>query len=173
VKKAVLALALFVVGGNAVSAQLAPTSATFTFSGGMGTCQPTVYNGDPTLNGWICLNQGDPIGGYGSYLDVPFQLGFLNNGYLAGCNTITWDPKVFTIGNGSHNGDAFTVHGSTTCPYYTDEYGASVSHFLDGFSVDANYTVLQHRSCNRGRCITYFTNVLLGGNGEATQVPAS
>jgi hypothetical protein len=173
--KAVLTLALFVLGATAVSAQWAPTSATFVFAAPIdkSNCETiTAFNDSTDETGTICLSQGDSLGGYGSYINIPYQLGFLNGGDLAGCDPIVWGAKNYTTGDGTHAGDTFTVHGSTTCPYYTDEYGASVSHFLAGFNVDANYLVVRRRFCYRGRCFYYLTNILTGGSGEATQVPA-
>lgn len=170
----VLALALFAISAKAGTVVL---SDTFTFGGpvGVASCSNiATWDGSATTYaedmGAICLNQGDTYGGYGSFLDVPEQLGYLNGGYLAGCNPIAFGPKVFTVGDGTHSGDAFTVSGSTTCPYYTGEWGTyeNSNNRLDGFSVVANYTVVQHRSCYRGRCVTYFTNVLQGGSGVVT-----
>ncbi len=168
-------LAQLVLSAPSAKAQTVVLSDNFTFNGTTPCSSITSWNGNPNAYpqdmGGICLNQGDSYGGYGSFLDVPFQLGFLNNGYLAGCNPLAWGAKTFTIGDGTHNGDAFTVAGNTTCPYYTGEYGGASNNLLVGFNVVASYTVVQHRSCNRGRCITYFTNVLQGGTGtvEETQ----
>jgi hypothetical protein len=160
---------------SAVSAkaQTIVLSDNFTFNGTTPCSSITSWNGSSTIYpedmGSICLNQGDLYGGYGSFLDVPSELGFLNNGYLAGCDPLAWGQKTFTLGDGTHNGDGFTVAGSTACPYYTGEYGGSTSNLSVGFSVVASYTVMQHRSCYRGRCITYFTNVLEGGTGTVTE----
>jgi hypothetical protein len=178
-KVAALALALFVLGlsATAVSAQWAPTSATFVFAAPVdkSNCETiTAWNDSTDETGTICLNQADSFGGYGSYINIPYQLGFLNGGDLAGCDPIVWGAKNYTTGDGTHAGDTFTVHGSTTCPYYTDEYGASVSHFLDGFSVDVNYLVVRRPPvCYGRRCFRLLTSVVTGGSGEATQVPAS
>jgi hypothetical protein len=110
-------------------------------------------------------------GGYGAGIDVPWQLGYLNNGFLQACNPIAFGPKVWTIGDGTQTGDAFNVSGSTTCPYYTGEYGpdSPSANLLDGFSVTANYTVIKHVSCRYGRCITYYSNVLQGGTGTVQE----
>lgn len=171
---ALLALALLVAVPSFAQGTYPIPSTAFTFGPGYGsaaTCSVVAFPDYSTYSGWICLNQGDPIGGYGSYLDVPFQLGYLNNGYLAGCNPLTWQPKVFTVGDGTHNGDVFSVAGATTCPYYTGEYGTydDSNNRLDGFNVVANYVVIQHRSCYRGRCTTYFTNTLQNGTGEVVE----
>jgi hypothetical protein len=176
---AVLSALLFVA--VAAQAQTPPPPAEFTFAGTPplpnGTtpaCSAiTSWNGDSTIypedRGAICLYQGSPSGGYGAYLSVPWQLGFLNNGFLEGCDPLKWDSKVFTIGNGTHAGDAFTVAGSTTCPYYVCEYGCATSDYLVGWSVVASYTVIQRKSCNLGRCVTYLTNVLTGGTGTVEE----
>jgi len=108
-------------------------------------------------------------------IDVPFQLGYLNNGMLEPCDPMVWQPKVWTIGDGVtlHDGDAYTVSGSTTCPYFTGEYGPNYppppaqpsTNLLDGFSVTANYVLVKHVSCRYGRCFTSYTNLLQGGSG--------
>jgi hypothetical protein len=155
--------------------QAVPSSDDFTFGPGTPCSSITTWNGVssayPQDMGAICLFQGDENGGYGSFLDVPFQLGFLNNGYLAGCDPLTWQPKVFTLGDGTHNGDTFTVAGATTCPYYTGEYGTyeDSNNRLDGFSVVASYTVVARRSCGRFGCHTYLSNVLTGGTGVVSE----
>jgi uncharacterized protein YceK len=168
-------LLLFValtLSGVSAKAQTVVLSDTFTFNGTIPCSTITSLDGStagyPNSIGTICLNQGDPSGGYGSFLDVPFQLGYLNNGYLS-CDPLAWQPKLWTLGDGTHNGDTFSVTGSTTCPYYTGEYGGSSNNLSIGFSVVANYTVVEHRSCYRGRCINYFTNILQGGTGTVTE----
>ena len=111
-------------------------------------------------------------GGYGSAIDVPFQLGYLNNGILNPCNPLTRGPQVWTNGNGSNVGDTFTQHGTTTCPYFTGEWGTynNSTNRLDGFSVDANYIVAQGpRTCPRFRpCYYPHIIVLTGGTGTIT-----
>ena len=173
-KRALLAVAVLLsfVAASA-KAQTIVLSDNFTFNGTTPCSSITSWNGDPNAYpqdmGGICLSQGDPSGGYGSYLDVPWQLGFLNNGYLAGCNPLAWGQKTFIIGDGTHNGDVFKVPGSTTCPYYTGEYGGYSNNLLVGFGVVAKYTVVQQRSCSRYRCFTYLANVLQGGTGTVTE----
>src|ERR1700758_1822376 len=70
---------------------------------------------------------------------IPFELGYLNNGYLVPCDPIAWSAKTWVIGTGANNGDTYVVSGSTTCPYFTGEYGTSgnSADVLDGFSVTA------------------------------------
>ena len=98
-----------------------PPPATFTF-GPTTACSAIVLNDDQNLTGTICPYQGDPSGGYGSFIDVPYQLGFLNNGYLAGCDPMVWGQKTFaqrpdgTTGDGTQAGDTFTQPAATTCP---------------------------------------------------------
>jgi hypothetical protein len=165
---ALVGLCPIVVGAQAGTVVL---SATFTFDSSSAiTVWNDVPNAYPEDMGAVSLNSAFG-GGFGSSLDVPFQLGFLNNGYLADCNPLAWGQKTYTVGDGTHNGDAFTVSGSTTCPYYTGEYGTyeNSDNLLVGWSAVANYTMVQHKSCYRGRCITYFTSVLQGGNGVVTE----
>jgi hypothetical protein len=166
-------LMLFTILVTVSRAQSYPVpSASFTFGPGATCSTITSLNGAPTeQSAGICLHQGDPLGGYGSFIDVPFELGFLNEGYLAGCDPIAFGPKVYTLGDGTHAGDKFTVSGSTTCPYYTGEYGAYLDsdHRLDGFSVTANYIISTSRVCGRFGCHTYLTTTLTGGTGEVVE----
>src|SRR5580700_234601 len=147
-----------------VQAQAVPSSDTFTFNGSTPCSAITSWNGDPTAysedRGTICLTQGGTGGGYGSAIEVPFQLGFLNNGYLSPCDPITFGPKVWTKGDGTHDGDTFTLSGSTTCPYFTGEYGGTSDNLLDGFSVVADYTHVAHSYYYHGRKYTYFVDTL-------------
>jgi len=179
-----IAVLLFAVAAQ-VQAQVPPANFTFAGTpilpnGTMNACSGILtWNGSDPANppypyemGAICLHAGDPNTPNGaSYLDVPFQLGFLNNGYLAGCNPLAWGAKVFTIGDGTHNGDAFVVPGTTTCPYYTGEWGTydNSNNLLVGWSVVASYTVVKRTTCNRGRCTTWLTNVLTGGSGTVQE----
>ena len=148
-----------------------PPPATFTF-GPTTACSAIVLNDDPNLTGTICPYQGDPSGGYGSFLDVPYQLGFLNNGYLAGCDPMVWGQKTFaqrpdgTTGDGTQAGDTFTQPASTTCPYYTGEYGGAIpDNFLPQFSIVANFTVEKIISCGRYGCRSFLKTRLTGGTG--------
>jgi len=162
-------------GATGTKAQAVPASDSFTFAGG-GPCSSITSLNDSTSyapnQGSICLFRGDEAGGYGSFLDVPWQLGFLNNGYLAGCDPLSWQTRVFTLGDGTHAGDTFTVAGATTCPYYTGEYGTYLdsNERLDGFSVVASYVVVAQRSCSRYGCHTYLSNALTGGTGTVSEV---
>lgn len=127
-----------------------------------------VTNAYPEEMGGVCLSIP---GGYGASIDVPFQLGYLNDGYLSPCDPISnWSAKTFTLGDGTHNGDVFTVTGSTTCPYFTGEYGTDYNsnNRLEGFSVTASYTVFKYASCYRGRCSTMTEYFLTGGTGMVT-----
>jgi hypothetical protein len=162
---------LMALTASSAKGQAVPSSDTFVFGAGQPCENITAINGDTTLTGAICLHQGDLYGGYGSYIEVPFQLGFLNNGYLAGCNPLVWQPRVFTLGDGTHAGDTFTVAGVTACPYYTGEYGTyeNSNNRLDGFSVVADYTVVSFRSCGRFGCHTYLSSVLTGGTGVISE----
>jgi hypothetical protein len=166
-----VALMLFAVSAKAQTVVL---SDTFTFNS---ASQITSWNGSDPLNppypgemGAVSLNTSFG-GGYGSAIDVPFQVGdFLNNGYLSPCNPIAFGPKTWTIGNGTHSGDTFNVSGGTTCPYFTGEYGTydNSNNRLDGFSVTASYVRTVHTACRYGRCTTYYTDTLEGGTGTVT-----
>ena len=173
--KKLLVVVLFLVFASVISmhAQTYPVSSvSFIFGPGAVCSNITSLNGQPTeQSAAICLHQGDPLGGYGSYIDVPFELGFLNNGYLAGCDPISFGAKVYTVGDGTHAGDKFSVSGSTTCPYYTGEYGTYLDsdHRLDGFNVTANYVISTSRVCGRFGCHAYLTTTLTGGAGEVVE----
>lgn len=163
------------------SAQTVVQSDTFTFatgavisryalppSCGAITAWDGVANAYPEEMGGVCLSIP---GGYGASVDVPWELGYLNNGYLDPCDPISnWGPKVFTHGNGTHSGDTFTVTGSTTCPDFTGEYGPDFNsdNRLEGFSVVASYTVFKYTACNFGRCGTTTEYFLTGGTGTVT-----
>ena len=168
---AVLAVLLSFV--TVAKAQTVALSNTFVFNN---TSQITSWDGSDPANppypsemGAVSLNSSFG-GGYGSAIDVPFQLGYLNNGYLSPCNPIAFGPKTWTVGNGTHTGDTFTVSGSTTCPYFTGEYGTyeNSNNRLDGFSVTATYVRTAHTACRFGRCTAYYTDTLQGGTGTVT-----
>jgi hypothetical protein len=168
-----LVLALAVLVAVPSYAQTVALSAAFTFNS---SSQIVSWNGSDPSNppfpyemGAISLNSSFG-GGYGSGLDVPFQLGFLNNGFLSPCNPIAFGAKVWTNGTGTRTGDTFTVSGSTTCPYFTGEWGTyeNSNNRLDGFSVTASYVRTSHTACRYGRCTTYYTDTLQGGSGVVT-----
>jgi len=152
-------------------------SAGFTFNA---ASQITTWNGSDPANppyadmGAVSLNTAFG-GGWGSSIDVPFELGFLNNGYLADCNPIVWGQKAYTVGDGTHTGDQFIVPGDTTCPYYTGEYGTyeNSNNLLVGWGVIASYSVTKHTTCRYGRCTTYYTYALLGGTGTVSETTIS
>jgi hypothetical protein len=111
-------------------------------------------------------------GSYGSAIDVPSELGYLNNGFLAPCDPMVFSLKVWTIGDGTHIGDAFTQHSTTTCPYFTGEWGTYLNsnNRLDGFSVDASYVYVKGpRTCPRFKpCYYPVVVTLAGGSGTVT-----
>lgn len=168
-----LVLAFTLLLAVSAKAQTVSFSDTFAFNN---NSQITSWNGSDPANppypyemGAVSLNSSFG-GGYGSAIDVPFQLGYLNNGYLSPCNPIAFGAKVWTKGDGTHTGDTFSVSGSATCPYFTGEYGnyENSNNRLDGFSVTANYIRTAHTACRYGRCTTYYTDTLQGGTGTVT-----
>lgn len=179
----VLALALLACAS--ANAQTVVKSDSFTFTTHTSINRYTVPPTGGSITSWdgvdcstACPYPGDMggiaiaiSGGYGSAINVPFQLGYLNNGDLSPCDPITnWSPRTFTVGDGTHSGDVFTVTGSTTCPYFTGEYGTydNSNNRLEGFSVTASYTVFKYMSCYRGRCGTVTEYFLTGGSGMVT-----
>src|ERR1700739_939331 len=174
-KRALLAAAVLMLSFVPVStkAQTVSFSDTFAFNN---NSQITSWNGSdpsnppyPSEMGAVSLNSSFG-GGYGSAIDVPWQFGFLNNGYLSPCNPIAFGSKVWTKGDGTHTGDAFSVSGSTTCPYFTGEYGSydNSNNRLEGFSVTASYVRTVHTVCRYGKCTTYYVDGLQGGSGTVT-----
>lgn len=111
--------------------------------------------------------------GYQQGIVVPFQLGYLNNGYLVPCNPITMSAMVWTKGNGKNAGDEGFETGSTACPYFTGEYGTdgNSSKTYDSFSVIADYTVVivvEHPRFHPP--VDVPVPVLTGGTGAIFQV---
>jgi hypothetical protein len=172
-KRALLVVALLVVGGNA-SAQV-NFSNNFAFDDkGTITSWDGVPNAYPGDMGAVSLYTS--FGGtFGSAISVPFRLGYLNNGDLAPCDPVVWGIKTWLVGDGKHNDDTYTIHAETTCPYFTGEWGTvnNSDHRLDGFSVDAIFiTVLVCKQDRWHRClkpVVYLpTYVLTGGTGTVT-----
>jgi len=116
-----------------------------------------------------------------SGIDVPFDLndsrgyGYLNNGQLRPCNSVDWGAKNWTIGDDTTRnlGDTYTVSASTTCPYFTGEYGTyeNSNNRLVGFSVTATFTLTSFtKHCPRGRPCYFTPNFTLqGGTGTITE----
>jgi hypothetical protein len=175
-KRALLAAAVLMLSFVTASAkaQTVVLSGAFVFNS---NSQITSWNGSdpatppyPNEMGAVSLYSSFG-GGYGSAIDVPSQLGFLNNGYLSPCNPISFGPKTWISGSGTQSGDKYTVSGSTTCPYFTGEYGNydNSNNLLAGFSIMATYVHTGHTSCRYGRCVTYYIDVLQGGTGTVTE----
>jgi hypothetical protein len=147
-----------------------PQSTTFTFDQ---TTAITSYNGSDPANppypddmGSVNLSNPNPG------IDVPWQLSYLNNGYLQPCDPLQWGAKVWILGDGTHAGDKYTLSAVTSCPYFTGEYGSygDSTNILDGFSVTATYVRSFVRSCGRYNiCHTFPVDKLQGGTGEVTQ----
>lgn len=109
-----------------------------------------VPNGYPEEMGEICFNlYPNPYSG----MEIPWQLGFPNNGFLENQTPFTWGPMVYT---GS------TTYTQTGTAAYTG-YGAGVR-----VNVQANFSVTAHRTCYRGVCRTYTVAALNGGDGTVT-----
>jgi hypothetical protein len=175
-RKAILLGALIVLGATSAktSAQAINFSNNFAFDAkGAITSWDGVPNAYPDM-GAVSLYTSFGSG-FGSAIDVPFELGYLNNGFLAPCDPLMWGTKTWTIGDGTHNGDVYTIHGVTTCPYFTGEWGdyQNSNHRLDGFSVDANFvTELVCKKDRFRRCVKPLVLIpiymLTGGAGTVT-----
>jgi len=161
-------------------------SNTFTFSG-YPTSQPgtvvsiTSYDGNTPANppdgaqaqfpyhmGSVELSNAGISG-----ISVPFELGYLNNGDLEPCDPGQWGAKNWIVGDGSLNTPGtYTVTASTTCPYFTGEWGTYLNsnNRLDGFNVTATYTREIVPSCGRFGCRGFHpVDTLQGGTGTITE----
>jgi hypothetical protein len=168
-RSCIATLLLLVASAFASSAQtFSPRTDTFTFDN---TSSIVSWDGSDPNNppypyemGFVDLGNQPGIG-------IPWQLGYLNNGYLVPCNPLVWGSDTWVVGDGTHNGDTYTRPASTSCPYFTGEYGTSgnSSNILDSFSVVVKYVRTIRRVCSRGGCHNNITDTLVGGTGEAVQ----
>ena len=166
---------LFLLMSTAMFAQtFSPRTDTFVFNNQSAI---TSWDGSDPANppypygmGAVCLTSICG-GGYGSGIEIPFQLGYLNNGFLSPCNALTFSGKTWVIGDGTHNGDTYVITGSTLCPYFTGEYGTSGNSYniLDGFSVSVKYVRNFQRLCGRTGCHLFPVDMLQSGTGVAQQ----
>jgi hypothetical protein len=169
-----LAIAVLLLSGISIAQTFSPRADSFVFNAQSAI---TSWDGSDPANppypyamGVVCLTT-QCGGGYGSGIEIPFELGYLNNGFLNPCNAITFSPKTWIIGDGTHNGDTFVVTGSTLCPYFTGEYGTSGNSYniLDGFNITATYVRQFFKSCSRYGCRLVPRDTLSGGIGVAQQ----
>jgi hypothetical protein len=155
---------LFLLLFGIVSHMAAQTnSATFAYGAvNSGNCSAiTEWNGVvdayPADMGEVCFNFGEnPYSG----MEIPWQLGFPNNGYLLENTPFTWAPPVFTNGNATTDGSTYHQAGVAA---YTG-YGAGVT-----VSVTVNFTVHVHKACRYSVCRTYLTDTATGGAGMVSQ----
>ena len=93
-------------------------------------------------------------------IEIPFQLGFPNNGYLQGCEPTVWGPLVW------QNGGSQNVAGSTAIQTFV------ASGCYDGgnttVTATVKYVVVSFRSCGRTGCRTFYGNQVTGGSGTVT-----
>jgi hypothetical protein len=174
-RKALLAtLALLVMSAIPAAAQdrsQGGFSDQFTFdANSLITTWNGVTNAYPYAMGSVSLVN---VNYYGSGIDVPFQLGYLNNGELLSCLPMNFGPQIWTIGTGTAVGDTFFQSSTTTCPYYTGEYETYLNsnNRLDGFSVVAKYVYVlsNKRICPRFKpCYYPIIPKLAGGTGTIT-----
>lgn len=124
--------------------------------GGTPYC-PQVACGSVQLTG-----QGTTAG-----IDIPWYLGFPNNGFLLQDCTLTYSAIQFnprpdgTMSDGSKVGDTW---------YFTATTGTSCTGYASGvtFSVTTNWTTtLVKPYCGRGGCATNYSYQLTGGSGVA------
>lgn len=139
------------------------------YSSGSPTCSPIT-----SITGWSGTGGGEVCYGsdyYGANIDVPFQLGFLNNGYLDPCSQMHFGAPVWLKGNATTVGSIYYINGSTTCPYFTGEYGTDFNSNdrLDGFTVMIEHSIASsYKTCRLGRCVTHYVDIVTGGTGTIT-----
>lgn len=164
IRAIVLGLAVMLSLGVAYAAAQSKSD-TFTFgsAGVIGTtqssnCSPiTAWDGVvdayPQDMGEVCFNfYPNPYSG----MDIPFQLGYPNNGFLLDNTPFTWGPQVSTSSN------TYTQAGTAA---YTG-YGAGVV-----VNVNVNVVVTQKLSCGHGICHYFPVDTLTGGTGVVTFTP--
>ena len=160
---ALTALLFGICTGTLTQAQTKSDTFTFGSAGVIGTtqssnCSPItawddVVNAYPQDMGEVCFNfYPDGFSG----MDIPFQLGYPNNGFLLDQTPFTWGPMVSTSSN------TYTQTGTAD---YTG-YGAGVV-----VTVTIDVVVTQVRSCGHGICHYFPVHTLTGGTGVVTLMP--
>ena len=166
VMKKLLALTALLSGictGTLTQAQTKSDTFTFGSAGVIGTtqssnCSPitawdNVVDAYPQDMGEVCFNfYPDGFSG----MEIPFQLGYPNNGFLLDNTPFTWGPMVSTSTN------TYTQAGTAA---YTG-YGAGVV-----VNVNINVVVTYVRSCGHGICHYFPVHTLTGGTGGVTFNP--
>jgi len=175
-KKSVLPLLLLVMSSLsfAQQADFQPRSDTFTFNA---QSSITTWDGSDPANPPYPYHMGsvnltNPFPG----INVPFELGYLNNGGLEPCDPLAWGTKTWIIGTGTKTGDSYVIPASTTCPYFTGEYGTYLNseNFLDGFNILVAYIRTFHTVCGRFvGCHQVPSDAVSGGTGTVTQTDIS
>jgi cysteine-rich repeat protein len=100
--------------------------------------------------GEVCFNfYPNPYSG----MEIPWQLGYPNNGFLLDQTPFTWGPMVWTSSN------TFTQAGSAA---YTG-YGAGVV-----VNVNVDVVVTSQQYCGRTGCHSFPVDTLTGGTGEVS-----
>ena len=172
-------LGLCFLGVGSVKAQ----TATFTFTSGpiqqlsykVGTPVPTPqpfagiadmlsWNGTACPGGPYCQEMGaitfsaQPTR---SDIDIPFQLGFPNDGYLQGCSIVYGQPQGAWI----VTGNAFTISGTGGSCY---DGGNTTFTFTQNYVVTRTFV-----SCYRGSCLNNIDYQMTGGGGTVTNQPSA
>jgi hypothetical protein len=157
-------LLLFGVFGTLTQAQ----TATFTWNGSTDSSQlielATIDN--------LPVNQSNGYGGAiqivnGGFLwllELPWSLGFPNDGFLDCSSKITFGTKQWgtrpdgTKMDGTKAGDYYTLTGTTTCPLWNG---------TTDISLTALRQMVSYRSCGHGVCRTFLGDTMEGGIGVA------
>lgn len=185
-------ITLLVMGATTRAQAPAAVSVPFTYGAGDGngagctnllTVNDTTY---PQDEGSICFNKPDLYAaGVGFFLSLPWETGTANNGYLDGCNPLTYSAKVWqqrsdgTMGDGTKDGDQFVWPATTFCPYQSGAlYGPNFPSFNINVSLAENWVVKltpQPQRCGSGkwwhRCYQppKLIPAFLGGSGVMDQ----
>lgn len=139
-------------------------TATFTFGAVLasnGECtEVTSWNGVtdayPEDMGSICFNLGEyPYSG----MEIPWQLGFPNNGFLLDQTPFTYSAPFNVVGGLHTNGGTFQETGVAAYAGYGQ--GVTVSVLL-------NFSVTVTKWCRFGRCNYLTTYNVTGGSGVVT-----
>ena len=157
---ALTALLFGICTGTLTQAQTKSNTFTFGSAGVIGTtqssnCSPitawdNVVDAYPQDMGEVCFNfYPNPYSG----MDIPWQLGYPNNGFLLDQTPFTWGPVVWTSSN------TYTQTGTAA---YTG-YGAGVV-----VNVNTNVVVTYQKYCAHGVCHYFPVHTLTGGTGVVT-----
>ena len=154
------ALLFCICTATAAQAQTRSDAFTFGSAGVIGTtlssnCSPItswdgVVNAYPQNMGEVCFNY---YPNNNSGMEIPWQLGYPNNGFLLSNTPFTWAPAVWT---------SSTTYSQAGTAVYTG-YGAGVV-----VNVTTNIAITYRRYCSRTGCHLFPMDTLTGGTGAVS-----